>query len=174
MRELANKKKVEIYIHSLEYLYGNYYMPENAHLDNSLLNHLVLLASDTKIAEKLDIYIWQKDKIDSIKFQTALRNSFSDTIADVKKEIRANNLVALVSLVVGILVGIKATKVAINNEQLSSVVLIAFWVFIWYSVETYIFDNFKLKLKIRRYRQIMNADLVFLKIKHEKQASKVD
>lgn len=92
----------------------------------------------------------------------------------MKKEIRANKLVALISLLVGILVGIIATKVAINNEQLSSVVLIAFWVFIWYSVETYIFDNFKLKLKIRRYRQIMNVDIVFLTIMHEKYAPKVD
>lgn len=92
----------------------------------------------------------------------------------MKKEIRANKLVALISLLVGILVGIIATKVAINNEQLSSVILIAFWVFIWYSVETYIFDNFKSKLKIRRYRQIMNADIVFLTIMHEKYAPKVD
>ncbi|WP_317913403.1 hypothetical protein [Carnobacterium maltaromaticum] len=174
MSELICNKKIEIYIHSFEYLYGNYYMPENAHLDNSLLNHLVLLASDTKITEKLDIYIWQKDKIDSIKFQTALKNSFSDTIEGVKKEIRANELVALISLLVGILVGIIATRVAINNEQLSSVVLIAFWVFIWYSIETYIFDNFKLKLKIRRYRQIMNADIIFFTIMHGKYGLKAD
>lgn len=166
MSKVADKK-IDIYIHSFEHLYGNYYMPENAHLDNFLLDHLVLLASDTKITEKLEICIWQKNETDSMKFQTALQNSFSDTIEGVKKEIRANKLVALISLLVGILVGLLATKVAINNEQLSSVVLIAFWVFVWYSVETYIFDNFKLKLKIRRYRQLMNAAITFLTINNE-------
>lgn len=136
-------------------------MPGNAHLDTHLLSHLILLASETKMTGKLEIRVWQKEDGDQEKFTSALKNTLMDTINGVKKEVRVNTTVAMISLFAGIVVGLLATRVAVNNEQLSSVVLIAFWVFIWYSVETYIFDNFKLKLQIKRYEQLMGAEVNF-------------
>lgn len=167
MKKFFKKKIIKLYIHSYENLYGNYYMPGNAHLDSNLLKHISLLASDTKLTEKVEIHIWGKEESDDEKFTTALTNSLTDLIKDVNKEMRGNTVVAIISLFIGILVGLISSRLSVANEQVSSVVLIAFWVFIWYSVETYIFDNFRLKLQVRRYQQIMNATIKFQQLKEK-------
>lgn len=161
MKNRLKKKVIDIYIHSYAHIYGNYYMPGDPHLDTHLLSHLLLLASETKMTGKLEIRVWQKEAGDHKKFTTALKNTLNDTINGVEKEVRVNSTVALISLIAGIVVGVLATNMAVSNEQLSSVILIAFWVFIWYSVETYVFDNFKLRMEIRRYQQLIDADINF-------------
>lgn len=154
----------EIYVRSDSKLYGDYYTHNNVHLNNELLKHLVLIVSDVKLTESLEIQIWQQEADDNDKFISALKNSLRDTILGVRKEIRGNTIVAIVSLFIGILVGLLSAKVPEDKEYLGSVFLIAFWVFIWYSVETYVFDNFRLNLQVLRYQQLMNAKIRFKKI----------
>ncbi|CAD5900134.1 conserved hypothetical protein [Carnobacterium maltaromaticum] len=161
MKNNKNSKKIDIYMQSSQKTYGNYYMPGNAHLDTELVQHLVLLASDKKIEEKLELAIWKNEVGDNEKFITALKNTFTDMIGEVNNEIRINIKISVISMLAGVIIGIVSNMLAIDNEQLSSIILIAVWVFIWYSVETYVFDNMKLRLKIKRYRQIMNGTIQF-------------
>lgn len=154
-----NSGRIEINMQAYEQIYGNYYMPGNPHLDNRLSEYILLQTNSKNKKDDLEICVWHGGRCEEGKFELALKNTFSDTIAGVEKEIHSNTIVALVSMLVGIVVGLGANLIFMEKPQILYVVVIAFWVFIWYSVETYFFDNMKLRLKIMRYRQIMNAKI---------------
>lgn len=152
---------IQINLRSYEQVYGNYYMDNNPHLDMRLVEHLLLCASSTRGASRLTIQVWQKPNEETEKFKLALKNTLKDILDGKNKEFKTNILIAAMSIAAGACIGTLGSMIAGNNEQLSSIVVIAFWVFIWYAVETAIFDNVKLKLEQRRISQIIKADIDF-------------
>ncbi|WP_036099129.1 hypothetical protein [Listeria riparia] len=158
----AKSKKIELFLRTYEQIYGNYYLMSDPRLEAQLTEHIILLNNAIKIRNDLEIHIIQYELDDSKKFELALYNSITDLLKGLKKEFRANLFVATISLALGILIGLLATSLSDSNQQFSSVMIIAVWVFIWYSVEKSIFDNVALQIKKRRLKKIIRARIYFV------------
>ncbi len=151
--------KIPVYLESESDMLGKFYSPEDYNLSNELEEYIIKEVSRKYKNEKIKIYVEFKEEGNVEKFKKAIYNTFVKKMKSVQHDIRKNNIVSLVELIIGIVLGVLVYMLSGINNGLSQLVSIACWVFIWYSVETYFFVNRELKLEKIRYNQIIIAEI---------------
>ncbi len=111
----------------------------------------IKISSDKIGGEKQDRYI------------KAINNYYFNKLCDLYRELKNNSIISLVLAVAGVLVLIGQFLLAsvLDSLIVIEIINIMAWVFLWEACDQFFIERRKLKLKIFRYINIMNAKLSF-------------
>lgn len=163
------KNAIDVYLRPQDAVYAKFYPNEDIHLCDELAGYLTSHAIDKNLKQALAIHLYCGSGHRPEQFQAALENTFYDKVYDVNKSIRRKNIVAVVSFVLGALFGLGAFFIGEGSILFASLLAIIAWVFIWYAVESYSFDNSQLSLERFRYKKILEAEIFFHLLPPEEQ-----
>ncbi len=153
------KSEIDVYLRPNDEVYAKYYPSDDIHLCLGLVEYLNTYTIDLELKDSFVINVYCGTGQDPILFANALKNTFTDKIYDSEVLLRRNGLVAIISMMVGLIFGLSAFFLTDTSLLLTSFLAIVSWVFIWYAVEAYSFDSKQMQLKVVRFRQLQTAEV---------------
>ncbi|MCR6516074.1 MAG: hypothetical protein ACRDCB_03305 [Clostridium sp.] len=152
-------KKIEVYIGENNEIFKGFYSPSDYNISNELEEYLMDRVSFTKRNDDIDIEIKFNYSSDKEVLKRAIKNTFNKKIEEENHIIKKNNIICLAAFILGIIIGALVYIFSNINISISQLLSIVCWVFIWYGVETYFFENRELKVNVKRYKQILNSNI---------------
>lgn len=152
-------RKIEVYIGENNEIFKGFYSPNDYNISNELEEYLMDRVGFTKRNDDIDIEIKFNYNSDAEPLKMAIKNTFNKKIKEEGLIIKKNNVICLAAFILGIIIGALVYIFSSINISISQLLSIVCWVFIWYGVETYFFENRELKVNVKRYKQILNAKI---------------
>jgi len=102
-----------------------------------------------------DLHLSSDDK----SLKTAIVNTFSNRVEENEYIYGRNNMKAIVLYAFGIIIGLIGLSLSSRYAYFAGILSIVCWVFIWSGTEVYFFENRQIKSDIRKYQNIINANV---------------
>ncbi|WP_194192128.1 hypothetical protein [Clostridium chrysemydis] len=150
-------RKIEVYIGENNEIFKGFYSPSDYNISNELEEYLMDRVSFTNRNDEIEIEIKFNYNSDKEVLKRAIKNTFNKKITEENHMIKKNNIICLAAFILGIIIGALVYIFSSINMAISQLLSIVCWVFIWYGVETYFFENRELKVNVKRYKQILKA-----------------
>lgn len=148
--------KIDIFLDETNNPFAPYYSKDDFHLSSDLEEFILSKVCSGK-SRKVEISFIGANDYDVKSLNTAISNTFSDHMKEDKYDYSRNNKKAIITYVIGIVVGLIYLWTAKDHAYLGGVLSIVSWVFIWTGTEVYFFENRQIKTDIRKCENILNA-----------------
>ncbi|MCJ8014398.1 hypothetical protein MUG84_22115 [Paenibacillus sp. KQZ6P-2] len=155
---MRDELSINIYLDETDTPFSRYYSLEDVHLSSDLEDFILAKLHSGRRKEVEIFYLGQND-FDEKSLQAATFNTFSDILNEEEYTYARNVKKSIVLFVLGIIVGVIFLKYSTTHAYIAGVLSIVCWVFIWAGTEVYFFDNQQIKQKIRKCRNILNANV---------------
>lgn len=135
-------------------------------LSNNLNDYIINECYGESTKEDISINIYYNFKISKIeedKMINVLKNNFQMQIDDEKYYLEHEKVIELLLFSLGILFLILYYALFRYIEIFSEIILIMGWLAIWESTYTFIFSSFQKEIKIKKLKNIVNANIKFIK-----------
>ncbi|MFD3449664.1 hypothetical protein ACFDTO_34385 [Microbacteriaceae bacterium 4G12] len=155
---MKDELSVNIYLDETDSPFSRYYSSDEVHLSSDLEDFLLSKLHSGKRKE-VEIFFLGQNDFDEKSLKTAICNTFSNLLNEEEYTYARNVKKSIVLFVIGIIVGVIYLKLTNSHAYLAGVLSIVCWVFIWSGTEVYFFENQQIKQKIRKCKNILNANV---------------
>ncbi|MGZ9583404.1 hypothetical protein [Paenibacillus marinisediminis] len=155
---MSDELTINIYLDETDTPFARYHSLDDVHLSSDLEDFIMSKLHGGRRKE-VEIFILGQNDFDEKSLQAATVNTFSDILHEAEYTYARNVKKAIILFVLGIIVGVIFLKYSNSYAYLAGVLSIVCWVFIWAGTEVYFFDNREIKQKIRKCRNILNANV---------------
>ncbi|MDP7980780.1 hypothetical protein [Bacillus multifaciens] len=155
---MKDELKINIYLDETDSPFSRYCSSNDVHLSSDLEDFLLSRLHSGKRKE-VEIFFLGQNDFDEKSLKTATSNTFSNLLNEEEYTYARNVKKAIILFVIGIIVGVIYLKLTSSHAYLAGVLSIVCWVFIWSGTEVYFFENQQIKQKIRKCKNILNANV---------------
>ncbi|MFF3022336.1 hypothetical protein ACFVRR_06685 [Gottfriedia sp. NPDC057948] len=149
---------INIFLKDSDNPYASFYSDDFLHLGSDLEDFILskLLSAKRKNIELLFV---GQNNFDENSLKTATLNSFSNLMKTDERIYARNIKKTIILFVFGIIIGLFYLKLQKSHAYIGGILSIVCWVFIWSGTEVYFFENMQIKQKIKKCKNILNANI---------------
>lgn len=137
----------------------------NQKLNSELLSYILDESKSIPLNHTIDFEIHSPHKFSDKEkndFINILRSNLGEDIKESYLEMKFTHIRAIILFIVGILFILFYTFIS-QFKIVSEVLLIIGWVGIWESCYIFFFDNMRYRIKIKKFKKLVSAKVLFIK-----------
>lgn len=158
MVNMKDELSISIYLDETDTPFSRYYSLDDVHLSSDLVDFILSKLHSGRI-KNVDLFFLGQNDFDENSLQAATYNTFSNILNEEEYTYAKNAKKAIVLFMLGIIVGVIFLNLSSTYAYIGGVLSIVCWVFIWSGTEIYFFENRQIKQKIRKCRNVLNANV---------------
>ena len=155
---MRDELSINIYLDETDTPFSRYYSLDDVHLSSDL-EDFILSQQHSGSRKEVEIFFLGQNDFDEKSLQTATINTFSNILNEEEYAYARNVKKAFILFMLGIIVGVIFLNLSSTSAYIAGILSIVCWVFIWSGTEVYFFENQQIKQKIRKCRNILNANV---------------
>jgi len=155
---MNNDLRINIFLDETNTPFAPYFSSDDLHLSSDLEEFILSKLLNYRRRE-VDIFIKGENNYDDKSLKTAIVNTFSNRVEENEYIYGRNNMKAIVLYAFGIIIGLIGLSLSSRYAYFAGILSIVCWVFIWSGTEVYFFENPQIKSDIRKYQNIINANV---------------
>lgn len=158
--EMLMKQTITIHIEDK----NDYTCSYNSHkLNSELLAYILDESKGIPIHKSIEFEITSPhsfSKLEKEEFIDILRSNLGEDIKESYLEMKLIYIRAIVLFLIGVLFVLFSSFIA-THKVLSEITLIIGWVGVWEACYIFLFDNIQKQIKIKKFKKLVNAKVVF-------------
>lgn len=155
---MKDELSINIYLDETDTPFSRYYCLDDAHLSSDLVDFILSKLHRVR-REKVELFFLGQNDFDESSLQDATYNTFSDILNEEEYTYARNVKKAAVLYILGIIIGVIFLNLSSTHTYFAGVLSIVCWVFLWSGTEIYFFENLQIKRKIKKCKNVLNANV---------------
>ncbi|MEH7350432.1 hypothetical protein [Gottfriedia acidiceleris] len=155
---MEDKISINIFLKESDNPFASYYSHDYLHLSSELEDFILSKLHNAK-RKNIELLFDGQTEFDENSLKTATVNSFTNLMKTDERIYARNIKKSIILFVFGIIIGLFYLKLQKSHAYIGGILSIVCWVFIWSGTEVYFFENLQIKQKIKKCKNILQANI---------------